>query len=601
MSIDELADVDVTSVTKTAESLADAPGAIFVIGHDDIVRSGAQSIPEILRLAPNLQVAQVSAGRYVITARGLSGNNQAQNFSNKLLVLIDGRSVYTPLYSGVYWDVLDVLPEDIERIEVISGPGATLWGANAVNGVINIITRKSGQTQGGFIEAVAGDQQRVASLRYGGRVGDSLTWRAYARSLYLDDTHTAAGASIRDRLSKPQVGFRADWTPTGADEFTLQGDAYDGYGGGAPDEALWGGNVVGRWTRTMQSGGSLQVQGYYDRYARNTPGTGDFTLNTYDADIQYAMPAGGRHQLVVGGGVRVNQFRINSAGALTFVPPDRRLVQGSVFAQDAISLTGTLKLILGVKFEGDAYSGIETLPSVRLSWKPNGSTLLWGAVSRAIRSPTPFDRDVVEVVGGSPLLIGGANFQPETLTAYEAGARFQLTPRASLSVSTYYNDYDSLKTIELTPVTVLPLQWGNGMRGKTYGLEAWGDYQVAPWWRLSAGLNLLREDLGFKPGASGLLGVAQAGDDPKHQIFLTSSMNLGRAVTLDANFRNVGALPDPHVAGYSELSLHLGWNITPDVQLSLNGANLLHAYHQEYPAPADAVPRSVSVGLQWRF
>jgi iron complex outermembrane receptor protein len=604
MSIGDLADVDVTSVTKTSESLAEAPGAIFVISHEDILRSGASSIPEILRLAPNLQVFQTSAGKYVITARGFSGNANAQSFSNKLLVLIDGRSVYTPLYSGVYWDTQDVLPEDVDRIEVISGPGATLWGANAVNGVINIITRKSSQTQGGFLQVTGGAQERTLSVRYGGHVGDDVSWRLYGRSLYRNDTVDAAGVGVRDRLSKPQGGFRLDWTPGGENAFTLQGDAYGGYDAqpGAADEKVRGGNLLARWTRTGQDGSSLQAQGYFDKSHRGTAGVGDFTLDTWDLDVQFASPPGGRQQWVVGASVRSNRYSIRGLGALTFSPAGRTLNQGSVFAQDSIALTPSLKLILGIKFEGDAYSGVETLPSVRLAWKPTDHVLLWASAQRAVRSPTPFDRDVVETVGVTPFLIGGPNFQPETLIAYELGARVQLSRRASFSASTYYNDYDDLRTIEPKPGGFIPLRWGNGMTGHTYGLEAWGDFQAASWWRLSAGLNLLHKDLSFKPGASGILGVAMAGDDPPHQVFLSSSMNLGRDVTLDAAFRNVAALPAPHVAGYSELNVHLAWNLNDDLQLSLSGANLLHERHQEFPAPqANAVPRSVSVGLQWRF
>jgi iron complex outermembrane receptor protein len=604
MSIGDLGDVDVTSVTKTSESLAEAPGAIYVISHDDIARSGAASIPEMLRMAPNLQVSQTGAGKYVITARGFSGNAADQSFSNKLLVLIDGRSVYTPLYSGVYWDTEDVLPEDIERIEVISGPGAPLWGANAVNGVINIITRKAGQTQGGYAEITGGPQQRTVSLRYGGHVGDDVSWRLYGRGLYRNDTETAAGQRVRDRASHPQAGFRLDWTPGVADAFTLQGDAYGGYDAqpGAADEKLRGGNLLARWVRTGADGSALQVQGYYDKSHRGTAGVGDFTLDTYDLDIQFSSAASGRQQWVVGATVRSNRYDIRGLGALTFSPAGRTLNQGALFAQDSITLTPKLKLILGLKVESDAYVGLEALPSVRLAYKPTRGLLLWASAQRAIRSPTPFDRDVREGAAGSPFLIGGPDFQPETLNAYELGARVQLSSRAAFSASTYYNVYDDLRTIEPAPGGFIPLRWGNGMGGHTYGLEAWGDYQATGWWRLSAGLNLLHKDLGFKAGASGILGVAMAGDDPSHQIFLSSSMNLGRQVTLDAAFRHVGALPDPRVAAYSELNMHLAWNVNEDIQLSLTGANLLHERHQEAPASqANAVPRNVSVGLQWRF
>jgi len=272
MSIDELINADVSSVTKVREALSEAPAAIYVISHADIVRSGANSVPEMLRLAPNLQVYQTSASHYVITARGFSGNPDAQSFANKLLVLIDGRSVYTPLFSGVYWDMQDVLPDDVDRIEVISGPGATLWGANAINGVINIITRNSGQTQGLVAKVGAGNRERAASLRYGGRINDALTYRLYAKASSSDQTRTAAGAGGHDAWSKPQGGFRFDWTPDAADSLTVQGDAYKGSENqnGAADEHIVGRNVTGRWNRSWAGGAASQVQLYYDRMGRTT-------------------------------------------------------------------------------------------------------------------------------------------------------------------------------------------------------------------------------------------------------------------------------------------------------------------------------------------
>ncbi|MEO6339836.1 MAG: TonB-dependent receptor [Caulobacteraceae bacterium] len=605
MSIDQLAELDVSSVTKTSEALSDAPAAIFVITHEDIARSGATSIPEILRLAPNLQVAQTGASKYTITARGFSGATAAQNFPNKLLVLIDGRSVYTPLYSGVYWDMQDVLPQDIARIEVISGPGATLWGANAVNGVINIITRTSGETQGGLAVVSGGNYQGGVSLRYGGRIAENLTYRVYAKAAGYRDTLTLAGTRAHDNWTKPQGGFRVDWTPTPADTLTLQGDAYKGADAqaGAPDESIEGRNVLARWTHAGANGSALQVQAYYDRTARETEqGGGRFWLDTYDLDLQHHFTLGPRNELVWGGGVRFSRYMIAGPPSLRFAPPGRTLKLANIFVQDSISVTPTVKAVVGLKLEDDPYSGATLLPSVRLSWKPSDGAMLWAAASRAIRSPTPFDRDVVETLGTTVFLTGGANFAPEKLTAYEAGLRVQPSPRASFSLSAFYNVYDGLRTIEPTPVTFLPLQWGNKMKGYTFGVEAWGSYQVAPWWKLSAGFNFLSEHLKFSPGASGILGVAQAGSDPKHQASLRSSMNLGHDFTLDGYLRYVGARPDPLVPHYVELNGRLGWNITERVQLSLSVFNLLHDHHQEFTAPdSNAVPRSFLADLQWRF
>lgn len=605
MSIDELINVDVSSVTKVREALSEAPAAIYVISHADIVRSGANSVPEMLRLAPNLQVYQTSASHYVITARGFSGNPDAQSFANKLLVLIDGRSVYTPLFSGVYWDMQDVLPDDVDRIEVISGPGATLWGANAINGVINIITRNSGQTQGLVAKVGAGNRERAASLRYGGRINDALTYRLYAKASSSDQTRTAAGAGGHDAWSKPQGGFRFDWTPDAADSLTVQGDAYKGSENqnGAADEHIVGRNVTGRWNRSWAGGAASQVQLYYDRMGRTTlDGGGSFHVDTYDVDVQHSFALGSRNQVTAGGGYRIARYRIHGTVSLAFAPEARALHLANAFLQDSITVTGNSRLILGVKIEDDPFSGATLLPSARATWRPGKAVMLWAAASRAIRSPTPFDNDVVEKIGSTVFLTGSPNFRSEKLDAYEAGLRVQPASALSLSVSGFYNVYDDLRSIEITPVTFLPLQWGNGLRGRTYGVEAWADYRVAPWWRLSAGLNLLRERLRFKAGASGILGVAQAGNDPRHQASLRSSMNVAPNITLDANLRYVGALPDPHVPSYVEMGSRIAWNVSDRLQLAASGFNLLHDHHQELAAPqADAVPRSFYLEVQWRI
>jgi iron complex outermembrane receptor protein len=606
MSIGDLANIDVSSVTKTPQALSQAPAAIYVITHDDIVRSGATSVPEMLRLAPNLEVEQTTASHYTITARGFNGNAADQNFSDKLLILIDGRSVYNPLFSGVYWDLQDVVPQDIDRIEVISGPGATLWGANAVNGVINIITRKSGETQGGLVAVDAGTLESSVSVRYGGRINDNLTYRLYVRDIIDNDTVTSIGANAHDHGSKPQGGFRFDWTPSDADAVTLQGDAFEGSEAqlGAPNEDIEGRNLVARWNHSWSNGAGLQVQAYYDQMGRSTEhGGGSFTVDTYDLDVQHSFSLNARNDFVWGGGVRHSHYNIAGTASLQFAPATGDLNLVNLFVQDTISISQAVKLTVGLKLEDDPYSGLSPLPSARVSWQPNTSTLLWAAVSRAIRSPTPFDRDVVEKVGSTVFLTGGANFQSETLTAYEIGARVQPTSRLSFSVSTFYNTYDELRSIEPQSSTVfLPLKWGNGLRGETYGLEAWGDYRVSDWWRMSAGFNALYEHFSFRPGASGLLGVDQLGDDPHYQASLRSSMNLGHAVTLDADLRYVDALPNPSVPAYVELNARIGWKVSDHVQLSLSGFNLLHDRHQELPAAgANAVPRSASVGLQWAF
>jgi iron complex outermembrane receptor protein len=605
LSVEELMSLEVTSVTKTAEPLTDAPAAIYVITHDDVVRSGATSLPEMLRLAPNLQVMQLGASSYTITARGFSGNIGDQNFPDKLLILIDGRSVYTPLYSGVYWDAQDVLAEDIDRIEVISGPGATLWGANAVNGVINVITRPSIDTQGGLLSGVGGNLERTASARYGGKLTDEASYRVYAKGFRRSALDTPAGANADDAWSKAQVGFRGDWNRA-ADSVTVQGDLYRAteHQVGIPALAIAGANLVTRWQHSLIDGSALQLQVYYDETQRfNGGGGGAFVLNTYDFEVQHSVRFGQSHDVVWGGGDRVSRYGITNTTSLLFSPKDRILNLGNIFAQDSISLTPALKLILGIKLEHDPYSALTPLPNVRLSWKISDRTLLWSAVSRAIRSATPFDRDVREFLGPTLFLIGGPDFRPEKVTAYEVGYRGQAGSRASFSVSAFYNVYDNLRSIEFAPAgLVLPLRWGNGMKGETAGVEAWGNVQVTDWWRLTAGFNVQHEHLRFEPGSSGLLGVEQAGDDPRNQASLRSSMNLTNDITVDAALRHVSSLPKPAVAHYEELDARLGWRVSKAWDVALSGSNLLHAHHREFTVPpSDDIGRSASVEAHMRF
>lgn len=608
MSIEDLATIEISSVSKSPEQLSDAAAAIYVISHDDIVRSGATSLPEILRLAPNLFVAQTSPSSYTIAARGLSGNPADQNFANKLLVLIDGRSVYSPLYSGVYWDMQDVPPENIERIEVISGPGATLWGANAVNGVINVITRKSSDTQGGVLDIGAGNREQSASLQYGGRLSDDLTFRIYGEDFIDESLKTSTGADAHDAWSKPQGGFRVDWSPP-ADLVTVEGDLYNGWENQvtSASQLIAGGNLTGSWQHDLGAGSSLQVLAYYDDTRRATSnGGGAFGLHTYDLEIQHNIPLGSWNQIVWGVGERLDQYwiadRLSPTTSLLFVPSSRTLNLADAFVQDSLSITKTLKLTLAVKAEDDPYSGVSPMPSARLSWLPADGVMLWSAVSRAIRSPTPFDADVVEKLGTATFLAGNPDFQTEKVTAYEMGYRGQFGAKASLSVSAYYNVYDDLKSIEFSPGGTFPLLWGNTMEGDAYGVEIWGNYRVLDWWKLSAGANFQHEALRFKAGASGLLGVAQAGDDPHHQASLRSSMNLTSGVTLDADFRYVGALPEPAVPAYVELNARLAWKVTDRLTVSLSGFNLLHAHHQEFIFPeSDEIERSFFLDTRWRF
>lgn len=612
LSIEDLAKIEVSSVAKTAQRLSDAAASIYVISHDDIIRSGAVSLPEMLRLAPNLQVAEIAGGSYAVSTRGFNSGD-----ADKLLVLIDGRSVYTPFLNGVFWDSQRVLPEDIDRIEVISGPGAALWGANAVNGVINIVTRRAGDTEGGLVETSGGSLEQHLNLQYGARLRPDLALRVYGLGDWRNADVTAAGANARDALSVGQGGFRLDWTP-GRDQLTVQGDLYRGVEDNLaePRGTAGGQNLLARWTRQGEGGSSLQVQAYYDELWRRVPTVASDELRTYDIDVQQGFALGRRQQIVWGGGVRVenDDFPVvpnNPSSLLTqfFSPRRRTLIVGDLYGQDTVALAPSVSLVVGLKLEHDPYVGLTPLPDVRLSWKPSASQLLWAAVSRATRAPSRLDRDFYETLGPLQVLKGG-DFRSEDLIAYEAGYRAQPTRRFSASVSAFYNDYSNLRTVEYSPGLTLPALFENMMEGDTYGVEAWGNYQALDWWRLSAGVNWLHKDLRFKPSSSRLGGPAIAGDDPDYEAQLRSSMDLPHGLTLDADLRSVGALPEPSSPAYVELGARLAWAVTRSLELSVTGSNLLNPHHLEFgsaAAPVQLGPtgveaeRSVLVSAKWRL
>ena len=603
LTIEQLGNVSITSVSKTEQPLSDAAAAIYVISHDDIIRSGATSIPEMLRLAPNLQVAQMSADSYAITARGFNGNA-----ADKLLVLIDGRSVYTPLFGGVQWDEQDVLPENIERIEVISGPGATMWGANAVNGVINIITKDAADTQGGFADIGYGDREARASLQYGGKVGDDASYRVYGEAFSIPHDLVSNGARAEDGWTKGQAGFRLDWTPS-SDKVSFQGSLYSGVEDDLPavNSDIYGGNLQATWQHPLGDGAALQLLTYFDATRRFADGEG-YGLDTYDVELQHSFSWRGWNDVVWGGGYRLYHDWFAFTGAVQYLPPQRDTNLGNVFAQDTITLDPSLKLVLGLKLEADAFSSLTPLPNARLSWKPSDNSLLWASISYAVRAPTRFDTDLQDtIVPGVLVLNGNPDFDTEKLTAYEVGGRFSPTSALSFSVSAFYNIYGDLRSVEVASTTPLPIEWewGNKMTADTYGVEVWATYGVTDWWKLTTGFNIQHEDRKFQPSSSGLGGVATAGDDPNHQASLRSAMNLGSDLTWDADLRWIGMLPDPKVPAYVELNSRLAWNVSDKWQLAVSGFNLLHAHHLEYELAGAItgmeVDRSVFVETKYRF
>jgi iron complex outermembrane receptor protein len=597
LSLEELAMVEVTSVSRRPEALAEAAAAVFVISSDDIRRSGAASLPEILRLAPNLNVQRVNAGDYAISARGFNGFET----SNKLLVLIDGRSVYSTLASNIFWDGRTMPLEDIERIEVVSGPGGALYGANAVNGVINIITRSTAETTGGLIQAGAGSEDSTLYLRHGGAFGSGGTWRAYLSAFDRDDSLRLTGEDATDSTSGVRGGARAEWTG-GANRFTVQSEIFDNQVRTNEDftgtrTRVDGGHVRGVWTRDLGDGASLQVSGYYDRFGVTEPGLTERSDST-DILAQHAFSWGQRHRIVWGGGYRKVKTALHSTFGSGLVPAERRLSLANLFVQDQIALGDALTLAVGLKLEDNNFTGQEFLPNVRLAWRRPGGDLFWGAVSRGSRTPNRIERDLT-----LPGFLEGGDFQSEILTAYEFGYRATPTANTSLSISAFYNDYDDLRTVAPDPVTVLPIRFANGGRGVTHGIEAWGSWDVDPRWRLSAGVSTLEKDFEVKPGQVDIAGLASLGNDPSYQVLLRSQADLTEAVELDVRLRAVGELDRSDVESYVEADVRVGWRVTDRLELSVTGQNLIDDRRVETTDPVRrrAFGRSVLVALRAGF
>jgi iron complex outermembrane recepter protein len=597
LSLEQLGNIEVTSVSRRAERLADAAAAIYVITGEDIRRSGVTTLPEALRLAPNLQVARTNANSYAISARGF--NNTV---GNKLLVLIDGRTVYTPLFSGVFWNAQEVMLEDVERIEVISGPGATLWGANAVNGIINVITRPARDTQRGLVAAGAGNLEYAGAVRYGGKLGESGHYRVYGRGFEQQNTETERGVAVRDGWSKGQAGFRADWGGS-ARNFTVQGDLYSAdLEQAAPGKAkLEGANLIGRWHEQLAGGSNLRAQVYYDRTVRDQPGTFREEIDTLDAEFQHALALMGSHRVMWGGGYRHTRDHVQNTPALAFLPADKTMNWANVFVQDEITLREGLDFTVGAKIETNPYTGAEFLPSARLAWKPATDHLLWGSLSRAVRAPARLDRDFF-LPGAPPFAFaGGPNFRSEISKVAEIGYRAQPVTSLSYSVTAFYHRHDHQRSLDLTPAGTI--QFGNSIEGKTSGLEAWGAYRATDAWRLSAGLMVLKQDLERKPGSTDIGGVNALGTDPNHQWLLRSTLDLTNRVEFDVMVRHVGALSFSTVQSYTAVDARLGWRATRDLELSLTLQNLSDSKHPEFgtlPGRSE-YERAMFLKLLWRI
>lgn len=602
LSIEQLLNVEVTSVSKRPERLARVASAIQVITQQDIRRSGASSLPEALRLATNLQVAQIDSRQWAISARGL--NSTA---SNKLLVLIDGRTVYTPLFSGVFWDVQDVPLADIDRIEVISGPGATLWGANAVNGVINVITKNAKDTQGLLVSGGGGSELRgFGTAQYGGTLGRDVHYRAYGSGFTRQPTLLPNGIDATDDWHFAQGGFRMDWDASEASRVGLQGDVYRGRISqpSAGDVAVSGGNLTGSWSRTLSTNSDVRAHIYYDRTNRDIPGTFGENLDTYDVDLQHHARLGTRHDVVWGLGYLLINDHVTNSAALAFLPSHVTRQWFTGFVQDEIALVPErLHVTLGTKIEHNDYTGVEVQPGGRVNWAVSDVGTLWAAVSRALRTPSRIDREFFAPGQPPYFLAGGPNFDSEEELAYEIGYRHQRGPLA-LSVATFYSRYYGLRSLEqANPPAAVPVVIGNGQDGESYGAELTADYRVTDRWRLAAGYTELRIHIWPLPTSTDTSHGSAENHSPDRQFSVRSSADLPGRLSLDGTLRYVGEIANQQVPAYAELDVRLGWQPVPRLDVSVAGQNLLHDHHVEFGAPTarSEVKRGVYGSFEWHF
>jgi iron complex outermembrane recepter protein len=639
MSLEQLLDVKVTSAAKHEERVSTTAAAIYVISQDEIRRSGAISVPEVLRTVPGLTVERMNASTWVVSARGF-----ADQRGNKLLVLLDGRTLYDAFSSGVYWDIQNLLLDDIDRIEVIRGPGGALWGANAVNGVINIISKKAVDTQGALLVTEAGTTDKGAgAVRYGGHMGDKVQYRLYgkyARSAPLVD---AFGIEQPDGWSLGRGGFRADAQLNSRDSFTLQGDAVRSREGGidqtldstavelgqmtqfANPSELRGQNLLARWTHTYSKNSDLSLQFYVDNTTRDSL-TLDSDNRTYDLDFQVHRLYGSRNNIVWGSEFRFNQTldSILDHGAEFFTPDHGSALLGSAFIQDEIGLVpDRLRLTVGTKIEGDNFSGANVQPTVRVLWTPNQKNSLWTAVSRAVRTPSGTERDLHVDVAAFPgddgitnviRLLGNAHQRSENLIAYELGYRYQPTRKISFDWTTFYNHYSDLRSEEnLAPFLetvpgpahlVIPAMYDNKLYGKSFGAEIATTWMAAKDWKLLATYSWLDMSLKPRDGSSDISFVEVETSTPRHQASVHSSYNLTRQIENDTSIRFVDRLVTQGTPGYTELNSRLAWRVAP-VEFSLVGQNLLRARHLEYNQPDGNihswVRRSIYGQIRWVY
>lgn len=586
LSLEELMNIDITTLSKSPQRIFHAAAAVQVITGKEIRRSGARSLPEALRLFTSLNVARVNAREWVISARGF-----ATTTSNKLLVLIDGRSVYTTLYSGVFWDVQDVLMEDIDRIEVIAGPGGTLWGTNAVNGIINIITKSSQATSGRplYVEAGGGIAERFSgALRYGGDLGASGSYRAYVKYFDRASTSFENGDDARDSWNGAQGGIRADFDPSPGDVLSIHGDLYDLRANQFATDAasMKGGNLNITWEHELSENSSLRVRSYFDYSHRRLPGVFGEDLRVFDHEAELRT-RWGDHELAWGVGLRQGNSSVINSEVLAFLPAFVDGERYSGFIQDQIEIGERVRLTLGSKFsKGGRSSRIYVQPRASLGWTPGTDDFAWTSATSAVRTPSRIDRNYF-IPGVPPyLLAGGPDFVAEKLLAFEAGYRRQLNPVVLVDVALFYNLYDDLRSVE-PELTYYVIK--NGLEAKTFGGEVNVTTSITDWWNIRAGYSHLQKFIDVKAGSNDVNGGLGEGNDHKHRLVLHSSMNIMSDWEADVMLRFVDRLPNPGaiVPSYATLDFRLGWEPTASLRVSVLVENVFTPYHAEFGRPVN--------------
>ena len=610
IGLEDLMQLEVTSVSRHEEPLFRAASAITVLTAESIARSGATNIPDLLRSVPGMNVAQINANTWAVSARGFGGQ-----YANKMLVLVDGRTVYNPLFSGVYWDVVDVLLEDVQRIEVIRGPGATAWGANAVNGVVNIITKSAGAPPGTIaVASVGSHSDAFGGFRYSAPAGRSADFRVSAKYQNVGRLTGLDGQEGHDGLRLAHLGGRIDWHAGSRDQATVQADYYGGtveqrnttasldppYSNVADyDSRVRGGNLMGSWQRSFSASSDFRLKAYFDRTVR--PGALiSEDLKTFDVDFQHRLAIGERHDFMWGGGYRIIKLEIDGSTTAWFEPGDRTIRLGNVFLQDAIAVVPhRVTLTLGSKFEHNDFSGFEVEPSARVLWAVSPSQTVWSAVSRAVRTPGPADEDVrsnQQAFSIGPGAVGvarlyGTDMQSEDVTSVELGYRAHVTPRLSLDLAGFQSKYTHLRSVEpgapfpeadpAPPHTVFPLYFRNGYHATTRGLEGMVEWRPSERFGMTASQTLFWMRLERNAGTTGDPDVA-AGDTPTYQLAVQPHIVVVRHLELDAGWYHVDDLPAQSAPAYDRLDARLGWTPADRLELSAGVRNVLHDRQLEF-------------------